>query len=241
MKIFAKIKSIYAAIVIVILVTLNILCFMLANEKNYKKIKRFFSNAILKLLRIEVEYVGDIDNDAQMLVMNHSSLIDIVAIEAIYPKDMVWIAKKELFDTPFFGLLLKLPKNIKLDREDKRSIIYLLKEAKEKVKYKTIAIFPEGTRGRGERLLPFKPGAKIIANQLKLKVQPAVIVCSKERFDSKSLKYNPGKVKVIFLDSFYPENNKDWLSDLRKKMQEILDKEKKSLCPNSRSTKTTQA
>ena len=230
MKIFAKIKGLYAAVVITTLVTLNILTFLLFPKKHYKKIKLFYTKAILKLLGIPLIIEGSPDPEAKMIIMNHSSLIDIPVIEAAYPEDLVWIAKKELFDTPFFGLLLKLPDNIRLDREDRKSLVHLLKESKEKSKVKTIAIFPEGTRARGDKLLPFKPGAKIIADKLHLKVQPVLIVCARARFDSKKLELNPGPIKVKYLPSFYPDPKKEWLKELRDRMQKELEEQRQALC-----------
>lgn len=231
MKIFAKIRGIWAAVVIIMLVTFNIFAFLIFPKSYYKKIKTFYTRAILIFLGIKVVTEGEIDKEAKMIIMNHSSFIDIPVIEATYPFDMVWIAKKELFDTPFFGLLLKLPENIRLDRQDKRAIIKLLKEAKEKVQKKTIAIFPEGTRSSGDRLLPFKPGAKVIADKLHLKVQPVVIVCARERFDSKKLELNPGVIKIKYLSSFEAKEKEDWLRNLKDMMQKILDEEKTKLCP----------
>ena len=230
MKIFAKIKGLYAAVVITTLVTLNILTFLLFPKKHYKKIKLFYTKAILKLLGIPLIIEGSPDPEAKMIIMNHSSFIDIPVIEAAYPKDLVWIAKKELFDTPFFGLLLKLPDNIRLDPEDRKSLVHLLKESKEKSKVKTIAIFPEGTRARGDRLLPFKPGAKIIADKLHLKVQPVLIVCARARFDSKKLELHPGPIKVKYLPSFYPDPKKEWLKELRDQMQKELEEQRQALC-----------
>ncbi|MRI58451.1 MAG: 1-acyl-sn-glycerol-3-phosphate acyltransferase [Epsilonproteobacteria bacterium] len=231
MKIFAKIRGLYAAFVITVLVALNIFAFMLFPKSRYKDLKRIFTKTILKALGIKVEIQGQPDPEARMIIMNHSSFIDIPVIEAIYPKDLVWIAKKELFDIPFFGLLLKLPDNIRLDREDRKSLVHLLKESKEKSLHKTIAIFPEGTRARGDKLLPFKPGAKIIAEKLGLKVQPVAIVCARKRFDSKRLELNPGPIKVIYMPSFYPDPSKEWLKELRSQMQELIDKERATLCP----------
>ncbi len=233
MKIFAKIRGVWAAAVIIALVTFNILAFLIFPKSQYKKIKMFFTKNILRFLGIKVVTEGEIDKEAKMIIMNHSSFIDIPVIEAVYPFDMVWIAKKELFDTPFFGLLLKLPENIRLDRQDKRAIIKLLKEAKEKVKRKTIAIFPEGTRSSKDRLLPFKPGAKVIADKLNLKVQPIVIVCARERFNSKKLELNPGVIKVKYLPSFEAKEEEDWLKNLREEMQKVLDDEKRKLCPKA--------
>ncbi len=231
MKIFAKIRGLYAAAVITILVTFNIFTFLLLPKKYYKDIKRFYTKTILKFLGIRLLIEGTPDPEAKMIIMNHSSFIDIPVIEATYPKDMVWIAKKELFDTPFFGLLLKLPDNIRLNREDRKSLIHLLKESKEKSKEKSIAIFPEGTRARGNKLLPFKPGAKIIADKLHLKVQPVLIVCARARFDSKKLELHPGPIKVKYLPSFYPDPKKEWLKELRDQMQKELEKERQALCP----------
>ena len=221
MKIFAKIRGLWGAVVVLSIVTLNIGAFLIFPKQKYKKLKTFFTQAMLFLMGIKIKQEGKIDKEAKMLIMNHSSLIDIAAIEAIYPYDLVWIAKKELFDIPFFGLLLKLPKNIRLDREDRKSLVHLLKESKEKSKEKVIAIFPEGTRARGKKLLPFKPGAKIIAEKLHLKVQPAVILCAKERFDSKTLELNPGTITIVFLPSFTPDPSSDWLKELREKMQQV--------------------
>jgi len=230
MKIFAKIRGLYAALVIVVMVSLNIVAFLLFPKRSYKKLKRFFTRTILALLGIRVITEGEPDPEAKILIMNHASFIDIPVIEATYPNDMVWIAKKELFDTPFFGLLLKLPDNIRLDREDRKSLVHLLKESKEKSQHKVIAIFPEGTRARGDKLLPFKPGAKIITDKLHLKVQPVVIVCARARFDSKRLELYPGIIKVKYLPSFYPDPKSDWLKELRQKMQTILDEERQTLC-----------
>ncbi len=228
--ILAKIRGLYAAVVIIVLSSLNIFAFLLFPKSAYKSLKARFSNAILKAIGIKVVVEGKFDKEAKMIIMNHASFIDIPVIEAVYPNDLVWIAKKELFEIPFFGLLLKLPENIRLDREDRKALIHLLKEAKEKVTHKTLAIFPEGTRAKGDRLLPFKPGAKIIADKLHLKVQPVLIICARARFDSKRLELNPGIIKVIPLPSFVPDSSTNWLKELRKKMQDILNNEAQKLC-----------
>jgi len=50
-----------------------------------------------------------------------------------------------------------------IDREDKKSLVKLIKDAKDRLsKGRVIAIFPEGTRGNGKKLLKFKAGAQSI-------------------------------------------------------------------------------
>lgn len=86
--------------------------------------------------------------------MNHQSLVDIVALETIYPKNLCWIAKKEIEDIPLFGHIIPAPRMISIDRSDKRSIIKMIKEGKERISEgRVLAMFPEGTRGYGDKLL----------------------------------------------------------------------------------------
>jgi len=62
----------------------------------------------LRLHRVRTK--GTLDPDAQMFLVNHQSDIDIGIIETITPKNIAWVAKRELFTIPFFGLVLRLPK-----------------------------------------------------------------------------------------------------------------------------------
>jgi 1-acyl-sn-glycerol-3-phosphate acyltransferase len=148
-------------------------------------------------------------------------------MEIVTKKELAWVAKKELFDVPFFGLALKLPEDIAVERENKKSLLKLLRDAKDRLdKGKTIAIFPEGTRSRGGKMLPFKSGAKLIADKYQLRVQPVVLLETTKCYDIKSYHYEPRTIKVVFLDSFVADkNDPDWLNNLRKKMQKVYDDE----------------
>ena len=86
-----------------------------------------------------------------------------------------------------------------------------------KVKVRTFSI------GFGKKLLKFQSGAQIIANKLGLKVQPVLIIGSKEIIDSKKLSFNKGVVKVVFLPSFVASEGSEWLAKIRENMQKILD------------------
>ena len=111
-----------------------------------------------------------------------------------------------------------------VDREDIACLIKLLKDAGDRLESnRPIAIFPEGTRGDGKKLLPFKAGAKMIANKYNLLVQPIVVIGSKDRLDSVKLTATSGSVKIIYLDSFVATKDKDWFEDTQKKMNEVFD------------------
>ncbi|HEX5670051.1 MAG TPA: 1-acyl-sn-glycerol-3-phosphate acyltransferase, partial [Sulfuricurvum sp.] len=77
---------------------------------------------------IGVQTKGSLDPEAQILLVNHQSDVDIGIIETITSKNIAWVAKKELFSIPFFGLVLRLPKNIALQRESKTALAKLIKE-----------------------------------------------------------------------------------------------------------------
>ena len=87
-----------------------------------------------------------------------------------------------------------------------------------------LAIFPEGTRSNSKELLPFKGGAKIIADKLNLKIQPIVIAGS-DIMDVKSFSFKNGKIKIICLD-LIDTAEPEWLENARAKMQETLDNER---------------
>ena len=89
-------------------------------------------------------------------------------------------------------------------------------------KNRSVAIFPEGTRNTKNQFLPFKSGAEIIANKLKLRVQPVILVNSAKRFDVKNFTATRGEIKVIFLESFLATKDKKWLQENKATMEQIF-------------------
>ncbi len=196
----------------------------------YKASRSLLSSLILKVFGIKTKITGKADPKTGIFLLNHQSILDIVAIEAI-TKDanLCWIAKRELFDIPLFGHLFKSCKMIAVDRESKHGLIKLIKDAEDAIKKgRPLVIFPEGTRSKNKEMLEFKPGAKLIADKLGLKAQPVVLVDSANFIDTK---FSPkegggsskgGVLEIIYLDSFTP-SGKDWLTETRAKMQAALD------------------
>jgi 1-acyl-sn-glycerol-3-phosphate acyltransferase len=224
MKIFAHISWLFTTIIIFISITLLIITYYLLPRPYARK----FSSWFLRLSTFfSTQIQGKEDPQAQMFLFNHQSDLDIGVMETITNKDLTWVAKKELFDIPFFGLSLKLPQDIPVERESKTALVKLLRNAKDRLnKGRVIVMSPEGTRSRNGRMLPFKSGAKVIADKYKLCVQPVVLMQVAKYYDIKRFYYKPGKIKVIFMDSFIADkNDENWLKDLRVKMQKVYDDE----------------
>jgi len=180
----------------------------------------FFTN-------IKTVVEGKEDDNVDMFLMNHESDIDIGCMEVATKKDLAWVAKKELFDVPFFGLLLRLPNDIAVERESKTSLIKMIKDCKDRLDDgRVITIFPEGTRSHSGKLLPFKPGAKMVADKFKLRVQPVVLVNSSSYYNIKTKHHKGGNIKLIYLDAFDADRkDKEWLNTTREKMQEVYNRE----------------
>ncbi len=224
MKIFAKINWFFSTLIIFTSLILMIILYPILKRPYARKISAWF-------VRLGIFFTTDIkgkeDPSVQMYLINHQSDLDIGIMETISKKDLSWVAKKELFDVPFFGLAMSLPEDIPIERQSKTSLLRLLKNAKDRLnKGRVITMFPEGTRSTNGTMLPFKTGAKVVADKYQLKVQPVVLIQTAKYYNIKKMFYSPGKITVIYMDSFIADKaNKNWLKDLRIKMQEVYDDE----------------
>lgn len=224
----ARIRGIILFIQFSITVAITVLCMYIFRNHTHKVIK-VWMNFQMFVLGIKLEIEGKLDESCDMLIMNHQSLLDIIVIEYIHSRDLAWVAKKEITDLFFFGHIIKAPRMISVDRENKAGIIHLLKEAKDRLdKKRPIAMFPEGTRSDGTKMGSFKPGAKMLANKYNLKVQPIILFNTRNIVDSKSLKAAPGVVKVVFLEPVQASKDSTWFEDTEIKMKEVFNKEYKN-------------
>lgn len=195
-------------------------------KKHTHKVIKVWMNFQMFVLGIKLQTQGKLDESCDMILMNHQSLLDIIVMEYIHSRDLAWVAKKEITDLFFFGHIIKAPRMISIDRENKAGIINLLKEAKDRLdKGRPIAMFPEGTRSDGKSMLGFRPGAKILANRYNLRVQPIVLFNTRNIVDSKKVLATPGIVKVVYLEPIQADKNTDWFEKTEEKMNEVFNKE----------------
>ncbi len=183
---------------------------------------------IIFLMGGKLLQVGKPDPDADMIVMNHQGIIDVIGMEALQRGHLRWVAKKELFHIPIYGHLLKRGDMISIDRENKKGLIKLVKDVKEsiEVKHRAVALFPEGTRAKGQELLSFKSGAKFIANKLAMRVQPVVITGSKYLLNEHDHTGHNATVKFIYLPAIDVKEAPDsWYDDIKKSMQKVINDE----------------
>ena len=223
--IFEKIRAIFTIIEMALTITILIILMYIFRSKN-KYFRRKWANMQMKILGIELQIEGEEDPNAQMQVMNHQSVLDIILFEHLHSRDLAWISKVEIANLPWFGHIAKAPDMILVERESKKSLMKLLKDCKDRLsKNRPIGIFPEGTRSNGKELLKFKAGARIIAEKFDLVVQPVVIIGTRKILDSQNLTQESGIVKVKYLPSIKAEKKTSWYKDMEANIKEELEKE----------------
>ena len=218
----AKIRAFFYFIYCVITIALVVLAMKIDN-KNHRKYRRIWAKFQRYFIRYKVKQIGEFDESANLIVINHRSMLDIIILEEVHPRDLAWVAKKEIGEIKILGGIISLPRMIALDRSNPRSIVSLIKDAKDRLaNNRVIAIFPEGTRGRGEKMLKFQEGAKILATKLNLRIQPIVLKDTLNSFDVKNFIIKKSEISMKILPSFKP-NGDDWYENLQDEMQKAYD------------------
>ena len=128
---------------------------------------------------------------------NHTSALDIPALLALLPANFRWMAKKELFAIPVFGLAIRGVGYIPIDRSDPRTALKSLHQAAQRIAAgASVAVFPEGTRSPDGALLPFKSGGLALAIRAGRPVVPLAIMGARQVLEPNRLILNPGPIRV---------------------------------------------
>ena len=228
MKIFAKIRFYWGAGVISFNTAVLMIPALMLFGRHKSTIVHYINRLTIFMMGGKLSQEGTMDTTVDMYVMNHQGIVDIVGLEALQNNHLRWVAKKELFDATWFGNLLRHGEMISLDRGNKAGLIKLIKDVKTSREelHRPVAIFPEGTRAKTQRLLPFKQGTKMIAKKLGLKVQPIIITGSKWVLNEHEKTGHSGTVHYKYLPTIdVKEAESDWFETLHEQMQKAIDDE----------------
>ncbi len=151
---------------------------LLISPKKFSVIPIYFHTLICRILGIEIETRGRINNTAPTIFMcNHSSYMDIVLLSSLLPASFV--AKAEIARWPLFGTLGKLQRTVFINRKRRDARAHLDQVATALLQRRNLVIFPEGTSGDHNRILPFKPtlfrAADTEVDGMPVSVQPVSI------------------------------------------------------------------
>ena len=134
-------------------------------------------------------------------VSNHTSIYDIFLGIWMAPIGTVGIAKKEVIYYPFFGQLYWLSGHLRIDRSRREQAVASMREIARVVKEKRLSIWmwPEGTRSRSGRLLPFKKGIVHLAMQTGLPVVPVVVTGAQDGWEKSTMRLKQVPIRVSIL------------------------------------------
>ncbi len=167
-----------------------------------------------------------------ILMANHQSNFDILALFAGLPVPFRWLAKAELFKIPIFSHGMRGCGYISIDRSNRESAIQSLEEAADKIRSGvSVMIFPEGTRSMDGKLLPFKKGGFILAVKSRVPIVPVVITGSLSIMPKKKLMIRSGEIHLNILDpmdtaSYTEAGKEELISAVRKTIENALERKK---------------
>jgi len=203
---------------------LIVIVFMYIFKTKIHIIRKVWATSMVKMIGVDIQEIGSLDTDADIVILNHNSMFDITLLDYLHPKDIAWVTNEKLASIPVFGWIFKFPNLILIDPTKRNSLKILLHRSKEEIaSNRPIGIFPEGTRGDNDAIVDFQKGVKLIAEKLNLKVQGIVLVNTRKRLDTKNFLSSSGKVKVIYLETV-GSSSKDWFANMEQSMKETYKK-----------------
>jgi 1-acyl-sn-glycerol-3-phosphate acyltransferase len=115
----------------------------------------FYHRWCCRILGFRIRVVGTPAGARPVLfAANHVSYTDITVLGSLIPGSFV--AKAEVANWPFFGWLAKLQRSVFVDRRTRNTAIQRDAIGKRLANRDALILFPEGTSGDGNRVLPFK-------------------------------------------------------------------------------------
>jgi 1-acyl-sn-glycerol-3-phosphate acyltransferase len=139
---------------------------------------RTLARAALAALRVPVSVTGmdRIPRSGAVLAFNHASYVDAIIVAAVLPGEPTYVAKRELAEQVFAGVLLRRLGVLFLERYDVTDSLADLESVTAAARQaRLLVFFPEGTFTRRAGLSGFYLGAFRVAAQAKLPVVPGVL------------------------------------------------------------------
>ncbi len=149
-----------------------------------------------------------------LFVGNHKSAMDIPLLAKYIPFPIAFIAKASLKKVPFISQVMILMDCLFLQREDVRQAVEIIKAGVIKLQRgESLVIFPEGTRSRGEALLPFKQGSLKLAEKSNSPIIPFALKGTEDLYGKNGFKVKSARIQLsfaapIYLDTLNDEDKK---------------------------------
>jgi 1-acyl-sn-glycerol-3-phosphate acyltransferase len=142
-----------------------------------------------------------IKGTSYIIISNHQSLFDILALVTSLGIQFRWFIKKEVLKIPIFGYALYASRNIFIDRSNTTRAIESINKGIDRLpKGAGVMVFAEGTRSPDGQIHEFKKGGFITAITRKISILPVTVNGSRRVMPKGSLVVKPGKIQVVIGD-----------------------------------------
>ncbi|MFA6940477.1 MAG: lysophospholipid acyltransferase family protein [Clostridiaceae bacterium] len=181
----------------------------------------------IRLLEIKVITIGaeNIPEGNFLIVANHQGNLDIPCIMYSLNRKVGFIAKKEMENIPLISYWMKKINCVFMDRENIREAVKSINKGVDLLKAgKVLAIFPEGTRSRGNKMGEFKKGSLKLGTKAKVPILPIAINGSyKIMEESHGWIIKKGDIKIKISKPIITENlSMEEVKELPSKIEGII-------------------
>ncbi len=153
-----------------------------AKDRMLFKVVQVYCRFLLFLAGTKVQWIGldKIPKDgAKVFIMNHRSLFDVPLTMVMMPGPTRYVAKKEFEKTPLLSWWIRGLHCYFIDRDNVREALKTILAGIDDLKNgESVAVFPEGTRGRTEderEMLEFHEGTFKLATKSGAPIVPVTI------------------------------------------------------------------
>jgi len=156
--------------IILILAWLNL-------RKPIRILQQLWAKSVFRImgLRFRIEGLPNLDRKKKyILVANHASLFDIVAIMSFYP-EVSWFGHERLLKVPLFNKILKMTDYVPFRDPTYRNTKQMLQQLMQRSNTQSVAIFPEGTRTLNGKINVFYKGFIYLFRTSQISILPVTL------------------------------------------------------------------
>lgn len=190
---------------------------------------------IYKICGVKVTVIGheNVPKDQAVLyAANHNSYFDIIISYSLCPDLTGYISKDDVKKIPLLGAWMERLYCLFMNRDDMKQSLKVILQGIEYIKKGiSICIFPEGTRGKTDEMIPFKEGSMKIAEKTGCPIIPIAILNTRSIVMDHIPNVKPTHVILEYGKPIYPkelpkEDRKSLGRITQNAIQEMLDKNK---------------
>ena len=161
---------------------------------------------------------------AALLVCNHASYLDVIALRALLAEDFVFVAKREALHYPFIGRFIRRAGHVAVERKDaQRSAADASQVTATLNEGTSVLVFPEGTFTHADGVRPFRLGAFRAAADAACPIIPLALRGTRQMLRESQIIPRTGRIALWVGEPLLPrgESFRDLVA-LRDKVREII-------------------